>query len=250
MTSQSPAYIEGATVIAQERLTDDVYCLTVAATTGGTPGQFYMVRAWDREPLLARPISLHSMDRDTVSFLYQVRGRGTELLSRLGQGGEVTLTGPLGHGFRTEELRGRIAIVTGGIGIAPMFCLARTLPSSDVTVIAGFRSRPYAVAEFLTLGIDVLVATEDGCQGAGGFCTDIFDPTAFDTVLACGPTPMMARVADLCARAGVPCQVSLEAHMACGVGACLVCPCATVVGNKRVCADGPVFDAAEVIWHA
>jgi len=250
MTIPSPAYIEGVTVLSQERLTDDVYRLSVETTTGGAPGQFYMVRAWDREPLLARPISIHSVAEDTVSFLYQVRGTGTELLARLEQGGTVALTGPLGHGFRTEELRGRIAIVTGGIGIAPMFCLARTLPPGDVTVIAGFKSRPYAVAQLLDLGVDVRVATEDGSDGTRGFCTAIFDPHAYDTVVTCGPTPMMARVAQLCAETGAPCQASLEAHMACGVGACLVCSCPTVQGNQRVCADGPVFDAAEVIWHA
>jgi dihydroorotate dehydrogenase electron transfer subunit len=250
MTSPSPAYVEGATVLSQERLTDDIYRLTVETTTGGAPGQFYMVRAWDREPLLARPISIHTVDEDTISFLYQVRGQGTELLARLDEGGEVALTGPLGHGFRTEELRGRIAIVTGGIGIAPMFCLARILPPGDVTVIAGFKSRPYAVFQLLDLGVDVRVTTEDGCDGTRGFCTEIFDPHMYDAVVTCGPMPMMARVAQLCVEAGVPCQASLEARMACGVGACLVCPCPTVLGNQRVCADGPVFHAAEVIWHA
>lgn len=250
MTSPSPVYVEGATVVSQERLTDDVYRLTVAAATGGSPGQFYLVRAWDREPLLARPISIHGIDENTVSFLYQVRGRGTELLARLENGGNVALTGPLGHGFHAGELRGRIAIVTGGIGIAPMFCLTCMLPPGDVTVIAGFRSRPYAVAQLLDLGVDVRVATEDGSDGIRGFCTEIFDPHVYDTVVTCGPMPMMARVAHLCAEAGVPCQASLEARMACGVGACLVCPCPTVLGNKRVCADGPVFDTAEVIWHA
>jgi NAD(P)H-flavin reductase len=119
-----------------------------------------------------------------------------------------------------------------------------------VTVIAGFRHEVYGLSEFRLLGTDVMVATEDGCEGAEGLCTDIFNPAAFDAVLTCGPTPMMARVARICGEAGVPCQASLEAHMACGVGACLVCACATLSGNKRVCADGPVFDAAEVIWHA
>ena len=250
MTNSSPAYVEGVTVLSQERLTDDIYCLTVATMTGGTPGQFYMVRAWSGEPLLARPVSVHDVSADTVSFLYQVRGKGTELLSRLGRGRQVTLTGPLGHGFRAQELHGRVAIVTGGIGIAPMLCLARTLPANDVTIVAGFRSRPYAVDQLLDLGTTVRVATEDGCDGTRGFCTEIFDPRLYDTVATCGPMPMMARVARLCAEAGVPCQASLEAHMACGVGACLVCSCATLEGNKRVCADGPVFDAAEVIWNA
>jgi len=189
-------------------------------------------------------------DGDSISLLYQVRGRGTQLLARLGKGSTVSLTGPLGKGFRMENLQGRVGIVTGGIGIAPMFYLASTLPARSVTVIAGFKSVPYAVAELLSLGVDVHVATEDGCEGTRGFCTDIFDPTSFDVVVTCGPTPMMARVAQQCSQAGVPCQASLEAHMACGVGACLGCSFPTTSGYKRVCADGPVFDAAEVIWHA
>ncbi|HWQ22152.1 MAG TPA: dihydroorotate dehydrogenase electron transfer subunit, partial [Clostridia bacterium] len=119
-----------------------------------------------------------------------------------------------------------------------------------VTVIAGFRHEAYAVSEFPLYGAVVMVATEDGCQGRTGLCTDIFDPAMFDTVFTCGPMPMMAHVAQMCADADVPCQASLEAHMACGVGACLVCSCPTVHGNKRVCADGPVFDTQEVIWHA
>ncbi|MCE5193128.1 dihydroorotate dehydrogenase electron transfer subunit [bacterium] len=250
MTSPSPAYIEEALVLAQDRLTNDVYRLTVEATTGGSPGQFYMVRAWDREPLLARPISIHDADEGTISLLYQVRGRGTELLARLHKGDTVALMGPLGNGFTMENLHGRVGIVTGGIGIAPMFYLASTLPARSATVIAGFKSTPYAVAALLSLGVEVYVATEDGCEGTRGFCTDIFDPAAFDVVVTCGPTPMMARVAQLCAQAGVPCQASLEAHMACGIGACLGCTFPTTSGYKRVCADGPVFDAAEVIWHA
>jgi len=250
MTNPTPAYVEGVMVLAQDRLTDDVYRLTIEATTGGSAGQFYMVRAWDREPLLARPVSIHDADKDTISFLYQVRGRGTELLARADKGDTVALTGPLGNGFALDKLHGRIAIVTGGIGIAPIFYLAANLPPENVTVLAGFRSTPYAVAELLRLGVSVQVATEDGCGGTRGFCTDIFDPTAFDTVVTCGPTPMMARVAQLCVQAHVPCQASLEAHMACGVGACLGCAFPTTSGNKRVCADGPVFDAAEVIWHA
>jgi dihydroorotate dehydrogenase electron transfer subunit len=108
----------------------------------------------------------------------------------------------------------------------------------------------YALSQFPLYGASVAVATEDGCEGVTGFCTDILDPARFDTVLTCGPVSMMARVAGMCAAAGVPCQASLEAHMACGVGACLVCACATLTGNKRVCADGPVFDAREVVWDA
>jgi dihydroorotate dehydrogenase electron transfer subunit len=128
--------------------------------------------------------------------------------------------------------------------------LVRSLAGCQVTVIAGFRHEVYAVSQFPLYGASVVVATEDGCEGTMGFCTDILDPARFDAVLTCGPVPMMARVAHMCAAAGVLCQASLEAHMACGVGACLVCACATLTGNKRVCADGPVFDAREVVWDA
>jgi len=171
------------------------------------------------------------------------------LLSRCKPGDCLTLLGPLGHGFRLADLQGRVAIVTGGIGIAPMRALAEQLSPQHVTLIAGFRSTPFALGDFERLGVRVQLATEDGCAGTRGLCTDLFDPGMFDSVAACGPAPMMARVAALCAAAQVPCQVSLEARMACGVGACLVCACATVQGNRRVCADGPVFDATEVVWH-
>lgn len=250
MTLSSPAYVERAAILSQERLAEDVFRVTVETVTGGMAGQFYLIRGWEKDPLLSRPLSIHDVGPGTVSFLYQVRGAGTRLLARLTQGNTLTITGPLGNGFHTDGLHGNVAVVTGGIGIAPALYLVRSLPTCRVTLIAGFRHDVYGLSEFRLMGTDVLVATEDGCQGTEGFCTDIFDPCAFDAVLACGPMPMLARTAGLCAEAGVPCQVSLEAHMACGVGACLVCSCATVLGNRRVCADGPVFDAAEVIWHA
>jgi dihydroorotate dehydrogenase electron transfer subunit len=237
-------------VVAQERVAQDVYLLTVAAKGGGAPGQFYLLRAWDRDPLLSRPLSIYTATDATVSFLYQVRGRGTALLSRCKASDCVTLLGPLGHGFRRADLRGRVAIVTGGIGIAPMRALAEQLPPQHTTLIAGFRSAPFALRDFEQLGVHIRVATEDGCAGSRGLCTDLLDPSEFDSVATCGPAPMMARVAVMCAEAHVPCQVSLEARMACGVGACLVCACATLQGNRRVCSDGPVFDATEVVWHA
>jgi dihydroorotate dehydrogenase electron transfer subunit len=249
MTTTAPTFAT-VPVRSHEQIASDVWRLTVATPAAGGPGQFYLVRAWGHDPLLSRPLSIHDVGPGTVSFLYQVRGKGTELLTHLVPGDTLTVTGPLGNGFGTGDLHGNVAVVTGGIGIAPALYLVRSLPGRHVTVIAGFRHEVYGLSEFRLLGTDVLVATEDGCEGAEGLCTEIFDPSTFDTVLTCGPTPMMAQVAQLCAEAGVPCQASLEAHMACGVGACLVCACATLSGNKRVCADGPVFDAAEVIWHA
>jgi dihydroorotate dehydrogenase electron transfer subunit len=251
MNGVRPAYIEDAPILQHERLTGDVHRMTVRAPGGGLPGQFYLVRArGQQEPLLARPISIHDTSGDIVRFLYQVRGRGTDVLSKLKVRDSVTLTGPLGKGFQTAQLHGNVAVVTGGIGIAPVLYLVRLLTHCRVTVIAGFRGYPYAVTDLMDVGVKVRIATEDGSAGTRGLCTDLLDPKAWDTVLTCGPMPMMSRVASLCAQDGVPCQASLEAHMACGVGACLVCTCATVIGNRRVCSDGPVFDAAEVVWNA
>lgn len=249
MNSLAPAFLT-VPVLSHEQCASDVWRLTVGALSGGDPGQFYLLRSWDRDPLLSRPVSIHDVGPGTLTFLYQVRGRGTELLTRLKPGEDLTMTGPLGNGFQMAGLHDKVAVVTGGIGIAPALYLAQSLTGCHVTVIAGFRHQVYALSQFPLYGADVVVATEDGCEGTMGFCTDILDPARFDAVLTCGPMPMMARVAQMCAEAGIPCQASLEARMACGVGACLVCSCATLKGNKRVCADGPVFDAAEVIWHA
>ncbi len=249
MNSFAPAFLT-APVLSHEQCASDVWRLTVGALSSGDPGQFYLLRSWDRDPLLSRPVSIHDVGPGTLSFLYQVRGKGTELLTHLKPGEDLTMTGPLGNGFQTADLHGRVAIVTGGIGIAPALYLVQSLTDCQVTVIAGFRHKAYALSQFPLYGADVIVTAEDGSEGAMGFCTDILDPARFDAVLTCGPVPMMARVAQMCAEAGVPCQASLEAHMACGVGACLVCSCATLKGNKRVCADGPVFEAAEVVWHA
>ena len=251
MNAHTPTYAT-VPVLSHERCAGDVLRLTVETASAGDPGQFYLVRCWEREPLLSRPLSVHDVGPGTVSFLYQVRGRGTELLARLAAGDTCMITGPLGNGFHIGDPRGgkKVAVVTGGIGIAPALHLVRSLAGNDVTVIAGFRHEVYAVDPFRLYGTSVRIATEDGCEGTRGFCTDVFTAADFDAVFTCGPMPMMARVAAMCATAGVPCQASLEARMACGVGACLVCSCATVSGNRRVCADGPVFDTREVIWHA
>ena len=152
----APVYAEDVPVLAQERIAQDVYLLTVSAETAGAPGQFYLLRAWDRDPLLSRPLSLYTATDTTVSFLYQVRGRGTALLSRCEPGDRLTLLGPLGHGFRMADLGARVAIVTGGIGIAPMRALAEQLLPQHVTLMAGFRSTPFALQDFERLGVHAL----------------------------------------------------------------------------------------------
>jgi dihydroorotate dehydrogenase electron transfer subunit len=146
-------------VLSHEQCASDVWRLTVGTASAGDPGQFYLLRSWDRDPILSRPISIHDVGPGTLSFLYQVRGRGTELLTHLKPGDSLTMTGPLGNGFRTADLHGKVAVVTGSIGIAPALYLVRSLAGCQVTVIAGFRHEVYALSQFPLYGASVAVAT-------------------------------------------------------------------------------------------
>ena len=225
------------------------------------PGQFFMLRAWDamEAPVLSRPISVHDFDpaTGTLTFLYQIKGPGTEKLAKLKAGDTLTLTGPCGNGFDVPAiaaaLRGkaqpRVAVVGGGIGTAPLLLLCKQLARYGVRpeLYAGYRDEPYALEEFLPCCASVTVSTDSGAVGHHGVITQIFPAGVYDLVLACGPTVMMTAVWRLCAEKNVPCLVSLENKMACGLGACLGCTCHTKVGPKTVCQDGPVFKAEEVL---
>lgn len=217
-------------------------------------GQFYMLRAWDADqtPVLSRPISVHDFNNQTgaLTFLYQVKGEGTRKLSALAAGDTLTVTGPCGNGFDTAALAGmgRVAVVGGGIGIAPLLLLCKELARAGVRpdLYAGFREEPYALEGFVPYCNTVSVATDSGAVGHHGLVTDLLNPSRYAVVLTCGPMVMMRSVAKLCANAGTPCLASLEGKMACGLGACLGCTCHTPVGPRTVCKDGPVFKAEEV----
>jgi dihydroorotate dehydrogenase electron transfer subunit len=204
-------------------------------------GQFYMLRAWETEPLLSRPISVFDAGEDTRSFLYRISGRGTRAFAELKPGDAITLLGPLGQGFASVE--GRIALVGGGAGIAPLYFAAREIrresPASSVDIFLGFSGKPLLEENYRALCGSLTIQS-------GGFITDAVRPDAYDHILACGPDPMMRTLFEKCGKGAVRLQVSLERRMACGVGACLVCSCKGLQGNKKVCRDGPVFDAAEV----
>lgn len=214
------------------------------------PGQFHMLKTEVPEPLLPRPLSIHDVAAGTLSFLYEVKGAGTRALADLEPGGRVRITGPLGRGFDVADLQGRILLVAGGIGIAPFRYLARALAAAGrdrVTLAAGFRSLPFGIADFDGMLADVRIATEDGSAGVKGRVPVLFSPRDFDVVVACGPVPMMRAVQHACRDAGTRAVLSMEARMACGIGACLGCTTPTTTGMRRVCTDGPVFPAEEVI---
>lgn len=236
-------------VIENKKISEGIFKLTVEGKFEAKPGQFYMLRSWDKEPLLWRPISIHNISENSIEFLYQLVGDGTKLLSKLEAGDDVKVVGPLGNGFDLDEIKGRVAVVSGGIGVAPMRYLVEGIKKhteAEVEVFSGFRDEVYGIEEIAALETSVKVSTEDGSVGTKGFVTALFDPKDFDLVLCCGPEVMMYNVIKLCREAGTKIYISEEKKMACGIGACLVCTCKTVKGNKRTCKDGPVFDGAEI----
>ncbi len=210
-----------------------------------------MVRAWEKEPVLSRPLSLHKLEKDKIYFLYQVCGEGTEILKSLKAGDDIKVTGPLGNGFDTEAMKGRIAIVAGGIGVAPFNHVAEKLKENtnveSVDLYGGFRSEVYAVEEMKKNLNSVYISTEDGNLGQKGYVTENLNLKGYDMVLCCGPEIMMNKVINICKEQRVKVLVSTEKRMACGVGACLVCTCKTKNGNKRSCKDGPVFPGEDLV---
>lgn len=251
-----PAANYNAAVLANGAAGENVMLLTARwdeTTPAPACGQFYMLRAWEAEeaPLLSRPISVHRFDREKkeISFLYEVRGTGTQKLAALRPGDTVALTGPSGRGFPVDgTLGGAVALVGGGIGTAPLLLLCKQLCRAGVRpdVYVGFRDATYGMDRFVPWCHDIFVATDSGNEGHHGLVTDLLDAKNYDIVLTCGPMVMMRGVAKLCAAANVPCLASLEKKMACGLGACLGCTCHTKIGPVTVCKDGPVFNAQEV----
>jgi len=224
-------------------------------------GQFFMVKPKHSAVLLARPISVANIESDTVQFLVARRGRGTRELAAMRCGDEAELIGPLGNAwtdFFPMIKNGNnkpIALVGGGIGIAPLQALLCEKTEYSFDFYAGFRTgfknqdEKTALLGPVVLETERLtLASEDGKTGLKGRIPDFLEPEKYAAVCACGPEPMLRAVVAKCKAAGVPCFVSMERRMACGVGACLGCTVKTVNGNRRCCADGPVFNADEVIF--
>ncbi|MDR1736782.1 MAG: dihydroorotate dehydrogenase electron transfer subunit [Oscillospiraceae bacterium] len=238
-----------AVVMSNKRLAKDVFDLRVALgseTRPGAPGSFYHI-ACGGERLLRRPISVCGAWDDVVRFVYAVRGEGTKWLSGVCSGARLDMLGPLGRGFDLADEP--TLLVGGGIGVPPMvFCAERI--DAPVHAILGFRDADAVILTGAFASFDLL--TDDGSAGDKGYphekLRERLAGGEWKNVLACGPRPMLKAVAKVCAEFGVRCQVSMEERMACGVGACLVCACAVGGTYKRVCADGPVFNAEEVDW--
>ncbi|MBO4402940.1 MAG: dihydroorotate dehydrogenase electron transfer subunit [Bacteroidales bacterium] len=222
------------------------------------PGQFVQVLIpHSSDTFLRRPISICDVDlQNRLLYLYIKKvGKGTAELRKCQRGEKLDILLPLGNGFKYEQSR-RPLLLGGGVGIAPMVYLSKKIAEKGIrptVLLAGKTAENLTVRSlFDTEKCDLQLCTDDGSLGEKGMITQhslMQKPTDYDTVFCCGPTPMMKAVARMMEAAGIPCHVSLENHMACGVGACLCCVTPTKAhGNQCVCTEGPVFDSKELAW--
>ena len=200
---------------------------------------------------LRRPISISDWSEDTITIIYKVVGRGTEQMSRMATGQELDVLTGLGNGFDADVECQKPLLVGGGVGVPPLYRLAKELIARGrkVSVVLGFNTAKevFYAEEFRSLGADVYVSTADGSVGTKGFVTDAIRENGvdFDFFYSCGPLPMLKA---LCDCTDVKGELSFEERMGCGFGACMGCSCKTLAGNKRICKDGPVMKREEIIW--
>ncbi len=243
-------------LVFSQKLTQTIYDFRLqnkelAAIT--KPGQFVQVLVPGKT--LRRPISVCDVEGDIIRLVFEVRGEGTEILSQTRTGDSINIIAPLGKGFELDKNK-KTVFIGGGIGVPPMLYSAKQC-GENAAVINGFRNKSAIILseDFEKAGCSLIITTDDGSFGIHGFVTqpleEIIDSA--DMICACGPTPMLRNISKLAKEHNVPCQVSLEQRMACGIGACLGCAVAINDGNggtvyKHVCKDGPVFSGEEVAW--
>ena len=237
------------TILENTPLTASVYRMVLRGDTSAitAPGQFVNI-ALDGK-FLRRPISVCDYDASTLTLIYKVVGSGTAQLSAMGGGTLDILTG-LGNGYDISTAGDAPVLIGGGVGVPPMYRLAKDLTAmgKTVSVILGFNtgSEIFLREEFEALGCKVIVTTADGSVGLRGFVTDALKDMDYSYFYACGPEPMLKAVYKA---SKTPGQMSFEERMGCGFGACMGCSCKTLTGYKRICKDGPVMKKEEIQWE-
>ncbi len=231
-------------------LTDNVYRMRLKGDTSAitAPGQFVNIQLSGM--FLRRPISVCDVQGDVLTIIYKVVGKGTEAMSRMNSGMLDVLTG-LGNGYDLSVSGERPVLLGGGVGVPPMYKLAKELlaQGKSVRVILGFNTKNEVFYEdaFRELGAEVTVTTVDGSYGQKGFVTDALAGMDYTYFYTCGPEPMLKAVYKASRTSG---QMSFEERMGCGFGACMGCSCKTLTGYKRICKDGPVMRKEEILWEA
>ena len=236
-------------ILSNERIARSTYLMRLSGDASDcAPGRFVNLKIAGK--FLRRPISVCDADSSTLTLIYKVVGEGTETMAEMQVGETVDILTGLGNGYDTEKSGPRPLLLGGGVGVPPLYKLAKQLVSEgkEVRVILGFNSKDeiFFEEEFRALGTSVTVCTADGSYGVKGFVTDAI-PAANDYTYfyTCGPEPMLRAV---CAATETSGQLSFEERMGCGFGVCMGCSCETLTGYKRICRDGPVMEKEEIKW--
>ena len=236
------------TITSNRPLTADVWEMKLQGDTSAitAPGQFVNIKL--EGMFLRRPISICDWDEQGLTIIYKVVGKGTEFMSTLPVGKELDILCGLGNGFDVAKCGSTTVVLGGGVGVPPMYGLAKALKAAGKTPIAilGFNKSEeiFYADEFKALGVETFITTVDGSTGIKGFVTDAL-PAEYDYFCTCGPLPMLKAIYNSTKTSGL---LSFEERMGCGFGACMGCSCKTKYGNKRICKDGPVLVKEEVVW--
>ncbi len=236
-------------ITENKQLTSNVYRMRLEGDTSGitASGQFINIQLDGL--FLRRPISVCDCDENAVTIIYKVVGKGTEKMSEMKSGTLDVLTG-LGNGYNTALSGEKPLLIGGGVGVPPMYLLAKKLISEGkkVSVILGFNTKDevFYEEEFKSLGCEVSVTTVDGSHGTKGFVTALMENSDYTYTYCCGPEPMLKAVYSASKTSG---QYSFEERMGCGFGACMGCSCKTITGYKRICKEGPVLVKEEILWE-
>ena len=237
------------TILENEALTSNVFKMTLAGDTSPVtaPGQFVNIKLEGQ--FLRRPISVCDCEDGLLTLIYKVVGRGTEQMSKMLSGEKLDLLTGLGNGYDTSLTGDHPLLLGGGVGVPPLYMLAKQLRAEGktVSVVLGFNTKDeiFYENEFKALGCDVTVTTADGSYGIKGFVTNAMD-VDYTHVCTCGPEPMLKAVYKACTTDG---QFSFEERMGCGFGACMGCSCKTITGYKRICKEGPIMRKGDILWE-
>ncbi|MBO5065243.1 MAG: dihydroorotate dehydrogenase electron transfer subunit [Clostridia bacterium] len=236
-------------IINNTQLTETVYKMKLSGDVSDitSPGQFVNIKIDGL--YLRRPISVCDSENDVLTLIYKVVGKGTEKMAEMEIGTELDVLTGLGNGYNTAVSGEKPLLIGGGVGVPPLYMLAKKLiaEGKKVNVILGFNTKAeiFCEEDFKALGAEVVVATADGSYGVKGFVTDALSDVDYTYFYTCGPEPMLKALYKATATSG---QFSFEERMGCGFGACMGCSCKTITGYKRICKDGPVLEKEEILW--